>query len=881
MPGTHWERSFLVGLAVSMSGSESSDPWDECDWDDDSPGSESSDPWDECSSSDDNPWSECPLEPGGHSSARERQARATTRPVRASPNGSNTVLMAPSVDITPLLLKVRQCQPGHKASEMSHHAANGCNPTLVQRRLAAGATHCNCHKRCWREVKLVELRAICDGFWSLAQEERGHLIRVLYIAGSSGVQESSLEFEEAVRGKRCGRIHWKLNGKQVCFKAFCQLLGAGTVGLRRMIAGQPDMRKSSIFGERCPAPRPTPQRDAVDFFFMELYNSAAESMPEDPRGSATNLFKQLLSKVDGDDDSDDPWQDCPVEALGLDLEEARFPVDQTMALTRASRYPTSVGLPLRHVAHTSLMDLYWQFCAVWDTVQEFHPTGVQESRGPPSFDTFRRRWRHWGHLLAIRKSSQHAECNTCFDLKRRLHQQSTSWADKIQAARDLREHYHHQYLDRCIYWSLRWCSRYLSTIVVVIMDGMDKAKYAYPKISGGRVSKEVAEKIRPKCPLIAAFAHGYFIHLFMTSELQNHGADLFCELLTRVLESVSQACRLRGVQMPEHLVVVTDNTVSWAKNTFANEFFAYLVAAHKFTSVSSLHLMVGHTHEDIDQLFSVCTALLKAKRSWQSPQEVLEFLRASLAPKARNRGEELVAVQLPVVRDFGAWLSPLRVHLHGAFMNREGVEAPHSFSYKRRRDLAASEAQMLARSPGVQEWRGPLHPEDILCCVKTYMRDPHLQQPPVLVLPHGRLPLTTPEPHQAVRLKALTTRQIDHYLELAQLCGEKLDLPAAQKALVDHVKVREHPTVPQGWLGEPGHCHAAPPPSSNPFFPHLPASSFQLLANLEAPAHHVRGGRGKRRRGDEEEEAGQNSPTSPTQDQLCWRSLARPQDHET
>ena len=865
IPGTLWEHSFLLSLALSMSGSESSDPWDECEGNTDDPwselGSESSDPWDECDSGDDDDaWSECPLAAGGHSSARQGQARAATRPVRATPNGSNTLPTPPSVDITPLLMRMRQGQPGQRANEMSHFAAKGCHPATVQRRLATGATHCNCHGSCWREIKLEELRAICDGFWSLTQEERGHLMRVLYVAarqsgaqgpGSPGVQESSLELEEAACSRQCRRILWKLNGKRVCYKAFCQLLGTGTVGLRRMIAGQPDMRKSTLFGERCPAPRPTPQRDAVDFFFMELYNSAAESMPEDARGSAASSFKQLLSKVEEDDD--DPWEDCPAEALGLDLVEARLPVDQTMALTRASRYPTSVGMPLRHVGHTSLMDLYWQFCAAWDTVQEFSPTGVQESRGPPSFDTFRRRWKCWGHLLAIRKSSQHAECNTCFDLKMRLHQHSTSWADKIQAARDLREHYHHQYLDRCIYWSLRWCSRYQSTICVVILDGMDKAKYAYPKVPYGRVSKELAEKIRPKAPITAAFAHGFGVYLFMTSELQNHGADLFCELLTRVLESVSQSCRLRGIQMPEHLVVVTDNTVSWAKNTFANEFFAYLVAAHKFTSVSSLHLMVGHTHEDIDQLFSVCTALLKAKRSWQTPQEILEFLRVNLLPKARNRGEELVAVQLPVVRDFGAWLSPLRVHLHGAFMNREGVEAPHSFSYKRRRDLAATEAQMLARSPGVQEWKGPLHPEDILCCVKTYMRDPHLQQPPVLVLPHGRLPLRTPEPCQPVPLKSLTGRQIDHFLELAQLCSEKLDLPDAAKALNDHVRLREYPIVPQGWLGEPGHCHAAPPPSSNPFFPHLPASSFQLLANLEAPAHHARGARGKRRRTDEDE----------------------------
>ena len=123
IPGTLWDHAVLLGLALSMSGSESSDPWDECGGDDDDPwselGSEGSDPWDDCDSGDDDAWSECPLVAGGHSSARERQARAATRPARARPNGSNTLPTPPSVDITPLLMRMRQGQPGQRANEIS------------------------------------------------------------------------------------------------------------------------------------------------------------------------------------------------------------------------------------------------------------------------------------------------------------------------------------------------------------------------------------------------------------------------------------------------------------------------------------------------------------------------------------------------------------------------------------------------------------------------------------------------------------------------------------------------------------------------------------------------------------------------------------------
>ena len=325
-----------------------------------------------------------------------------------------------------------------------------------------------------------------------------------------------------------------------------------------------------------------------------------------------------------------------------------------------------------------------------------------------------------------------------------------------------------------------------------------------------------------------------------------------------MLNGVQISCREKRREMPEHLIIVTDNTVSWSKNTFANEFFAFLVGRFKFRSVSALHLMVGHTHEDIDQLFSVCTALLKAKKSWQSPQEILEFLRASLAPKVHNRGEALIAMEIKTVRDFSSWLLPLKIHLHGAFMNREGVEAPHSFSYKRRADLAPEEMQMLreaCRSPGVQKYQGPESPNDVLCCVKTYMRDTRLQQAPVLVLPAGRVEnMRSLEPENAVRVTPLTERQINHYLELADICSDRLELPEAAQALQDLVLKRDYPGVPVGWLSEPGVCHGpAPTTGNNPFFPHLPQSSFELLANLEAPDK-PKTRRGKKRQADQEEE---------------------------
>jgi hypothetical protein len=56
----------------------------------------------------------------------------------------------------------------------------------------------------------------------------------------------------------------------------------------------------------------------------------------------------------------------------------------------------------------------------------------------------------------------------------------------------------------------------------------------------------------------------------------------------------------------------------------------------------------------------------------------------------------------------------------------------HAFAFKKRSDLSAGELAQVERRRGVAE-----NASDMFCCVKTYMRDKRLQQPPVLVLPQA------------------------------------------------------------------------------------------------------------------------------------------------
>jgi hypothetical protein len=81
-------------------------------------------------------------------------------------------------------------------------------------------------------------------------------------------------------------------------------------------------------------------------------------------------------------------------------------------------------------------------------------------------------------------------------------------------------------------------------------------------------------------------------------------------VLNRTIQRVMDICRRDNLQPPEHLVVQSDNTTSQAnKNIETGMFLATIVAQKKFLSTPLNILIVGHTHEDIDQIFSVLLSL--------------------------------------------------------------------------------------------------------------------------------------------------------------------------------------------------------------------------------------------------------------------------------
>ena len=205
--------------------------------------------------------------------------------------------------------------------------------------------------------------------------------------------------------------------------------------------------------------------------------------------------------------------------------------------------------------------------------------------------------------------------------------------NKCKAAQALKKHLRDQYTDRLMYWSLRFASKVHNDVLVIIIDDMDHSKFAWPRWSFRKVTHELDRIIRPTLTFTGALAHGWGTYLYMAGPQVLGGSDYFLEVLSQTIECVfQQACRPAGHQsrgLPSHLVVVADNTVKSAKNQHVVLFLAYLVSRGLFKSATLFHLMVGHTHEDIDQLFALILALLKRKGHWETPQEILQHIAQS------------------------------------------------------------------------------------------------------------------------------------------------------------------------------------------------------------------------------------------------------------
>ena len=263
----------------------------------------------------------------------------------------------------------------------------------------------------------------------------------------------------------------------------------------------------------------------------------------------------------------------------------------------ADRMPDADEVHLPFVEKQQVYDL---FVKDWDNLG-----GAQHDEEPPRLSTFLNAWNKGCKNVKVRKVHRFAICGTCEQLEREL---ANCGIDKVKAKpfRD-KMHAHRAFLDteRQGYYKRRNEAFGSTDFNSVIIDGADQGAFDLPHFK--RKTKEGGAGYGMKTKLVAVVEHTVgrkrVPNLYTMSEAFETGANHIIEALHRWVE------RKMGAGLLGHtLYVQADNCTRENKNRYFLAYLEILTAiVGGFREILVSFLPVGHTHEDVDQVFS-CTS---------------------------------------------------------------------------------------------------------------------------------------------------------------------------------------------------------------------------------------------------------------------------------
>ena len=477
---------------------------------------------------------------------------------------------------------------------------------------------------------LVELQSACEpglGCWRTGEPcrlrckatVRKHAatlaIEVAKTYNCTAVQRDQTVFEMTRPSTENGRKVYRLAGIRVCRRAVARILGLGSGHIQRIRHARFDRR-------RLPRDlRREKQRGegyrAIYSFLWHVYESVAECRPDHP------------------------------QAVGLGggpgASEARNSVDAFLARGGDSDRATQAGdaLPRKYLPPGCPKDYWWMF------LTEGHAGG--------SYTTFKRVWKEWADHLSFDSFASHSRCDRCSELRAAMLSAANA-AIKVQRASELKEHLGEQWLDRLVYWRMRQTGREPDgEWLVLIADGADQAKFRIMKAA--RWPKAFDRVHRPRVQMIGCWVHGHECSFSMREEDVQKGSNYVIEVIVRALGRVLAERRRQGRRRPINLWIQTDNASGENKNQFLERFCAVLVDRGIFHMVVHAFLEVGHTHEDIDAIFSTLSGYLGSQLAWDTPHEMAEHAQRYMAPRMPR--EKVTAGVLGDARAWLSWLAPL------------------------------------------------------------------------------------------------------------------------------------------------------------------------------------------------------------------------------
>ena len=182
---------------------------------------------------------------------------------------------------------------------------------------------------------------------------------------------------------------------------------------------------------------------------------------------------------------------------------------------------------------------------------------------------------------------------------------------------------------------------------------------------------------RPRLHITGCIVHGYFM-LFAVSDADcKKSGSTTVEILALCLEKLVDL----GVDLASHHIALQlDNAGSQNKNNIVLGFLSCLVQSGILSGATVNFLRTGHTHEDIDMVFSLLASWMWKVLLLATVTYFVASIKTWLQQIKRPHEPHRFVVKLDQIHDWKTWLGKLGRHIVGL----GGPSAPHVFELVRR-----------------------------------------------------------------------------------------------------------------------------------------------------------------------------------------------------
>ncbi len=394
-----------------------------------------------------------------------------------------------------------------------------------------------------------------------------------------GLEQGVLEFQPDGSARRtklkARRLQYKFLGYSVCRDAFCHLYGVGefprlsNIYDAAIVKGLQTCPMDGRFLKKLKSvcqesnDQLSDAHGQIYSYIMSLYDSVAETLPEDQWGEISGCQKKDSLKNEEAAEAEESMKLLEViPATALDATAS------SIDTTRKFLPPGSIYDCFRQYKSLGHPGSFWLFLKIWK--------------------------RQFPHLL-FRSTHQHSVCPVCVKHKLLLKVLSGDMISFVKQQYLYSRHLQMQYVDRTVYWKARSDARLkIASKLVVICDAMDQQKFAWPRGSFLK-SHDFDRFNRPRLHLLAAIAHGHGLYFGLSHMDTSKGASNTLDFLSYVLTDLYHQ-GVRVADMSLHLQL--DNAASSNKNNALLLWGAALVHGRLIAGFSACFLRVGHTHED-------------------------------------------------------------------------------------------------------------------------------------------------------------------------------------------------------------------------------------------------------------------------------------------